>query len=65
MIKRAAFLACVFLASFANANETEMKEIKIEVKLFCPLVKNYRTCMTPFLRMRELMWTLKNGHKVL
>ncbi|HEY5235364.1 MAG TPA: hypothetical protein VIJ14_04225 [Rhabdochlamydiaceae bacterium] len=36
MITKTAFLACVLAASFANANETEMNEVKIEVKLLCP-----------------------------
>ena len=33
MITKMGFLACVCLASFAQANE---KEVKIEVKLLCP-----------------------------
>jgi TRAP-type uncharacterized transport system substrate-binding protein len=36
MIAKTAFLACVFVASFVNANGTELKEVKIEVKLLCP-----------------------------
>jgi len=36
MITKTAFLACVLVASFASANGTELKEVKIEVKLICP-----------------------------
>lgn len=36
MIAKAAFLACVCVASFVNANGTEMKEVKFDGKLLCP-----------------------------
>ena len=36
MIAKTAFLACVCVASFLSANGSEMKEVKIEVRLLCP-----------------------------
>jgi hypothetical protein len=36
MIAKTTFLACVFIASFVNANGTEMKEVKFDGKLLCP-----------------------------
>ena len=36
MIAKTAFLACVFVASFASANGTEMKEVNFGGKLLCP-----------------------------
>lgn len=36
MIAKTAFLACVCVASFLNANGTEMKEVKFDAKLLCP-----------------------------
>jgi hypothetical protein len=36
MIAKTAFLACVCVASFLNANGSEMKEVKFDGKLLCP-----------------------------
>jgi len=36
MITKTAFLACVLVASFASANGTELKEVKIDGTLLCP-----------------------------
>jgi hypothetical protein len=36
MIAKTAFLACVCIASFVNADETEMKVVKFDGKLLCP-----------------------------
>jgi hypothetical protein len=36
MISKTAFLACVCVASFLNANGSEMKEVKFDGKLLCP-----------------------------
>ena len=36
MIAKTAFLACVCVASFVNANGTEMKEVKFDGTLLCP-----------------------------
>ena len=50
MIAKTVFLACVCVASFVNANETEMTEVKIEVKLLCPSseeLQNLRDAIPP------------------
>jgi hypothetical protein len=39
MIAKTAFLACVCVASFVSANGTEMKEVKFDGKLLCPVSK--------------------------
>jgi hypothetical protein len=39
MIAKTVFLACVCVASFVNANGTEMKEVKFDGKLLCPASK--------------------------
>lgn len=36
MITKTAFLACVLVASFVNANGTELKEVKFDGTLLCP-----------------------------
>ena len=36
MIAKTAFLACIFIASFVNANATEMKEVTFDGKFLCP-----------------------------
>jgi hypothetical protein len=36
MIAKTAFLACVCVASFVNANGSEMKEVRFDGKLLCP-----------------------------
>jgi len=37
MIAKTAFLACVLAASFVSANETELKEVKLDARLLCPV----------------------------
>ena len=39
MIAKTVFLACVCVASFVNANGSEMKEVKFDGKLLCPASK--------------------------
>jgi hypothetical protein len=36
MIAKTAFLACVLVASFVNANGTVLKEVKFDGMLLCP-----------------------------
>ncbi len=36
LITKTALLACVFVASYVNANGTEMKEVKFGGSLLCP-----------------------------
>jgi hypothetical protein len=37
MIAKTVFLACVCVASFVNANGTEMKEVNFSGKFLCPV----------------------------
>jgi len=36
LITKTAFLACALVASYVNANASEMKEVKFDGKLLCP-----------------------------
>jgi hypothetical protein len=78
MIAKIGFLACVLVASFVNANEMELKEVKIEVKLLCPPSdeldnfrkiinnqdhQNYENWVQNFeLNMQKLLELVKSGH---
>ena len=42
MIAKTVFLACVCVASFVNANGTEMKEVKFDGRLLCPVSKELK-----------------------
>jgi hypothetical protein len=39
MIAKTAFLACVCVASFLNANGSELKEVKFSGRFLCPACK--------------------------
>jgi hypothetical protein len=78
MIAKTAFLACVLVASFVNANGTELQEVNIEVKLVCPPSEefdsfrkvinnqdhqNYEEWVQNFeLNMQKLLELVKSGH---
>ncbi len=48
MIAKTVFLACVFVASFINANGTEMKEVKFDGKFLCPASKELQNLEAAF-----------------